>query len=120
MVKRGMLAATLAAGALLVGAAPASAVSHCSIGDSGVTYNRAGVGAQFQNLRAMSGMNCPSARYVLNKWLRRHFRRSHSRRLPTDFWDGYVTWYCWKRTSLQWQCDEYDSDTSFRFRAYTF
>ena len=115
------LVALLVTGAFLAGAAPSQAdVIRCSIGDSGVTFNRAGVGAQFENLRAMRGMNCPSARYVLNKWLRREFRRSYSRRLPTNFWDGYVTWYCWKRSYYQWQCDEYDSNTSFRFRAYTF
>ena len=115
-----VLASLLVSAALLLHAPAAHAVTRCSIGDSGVTYNRADVGAQFENLRAMRGMNCESARYVLNKWLRRHFRRSYSRKLPTGFWDGYVTWDCWKRTSLQWQCDEYDSYTSFRFRAYTF
>ena len=64
------------------------------------------------------GMNCASARYVMNKWLRRAYRRSYAHRLPTRFYDGYVTWHCWKRTSVRWQCDEYESNTSFRFTAY--
>lgn len=118
---RKMAAATVATAALLIPAAPSHAgVSRCSIGDSGITYNRNGVPAQFENLRAMKGMNCPSARFVLNKWLRRKYHRSYANRLPTRFWDGYVTWHCWKRSYYQWQCDEYDSYTSFRFRAYTF
>jgi hypothetical protein len=51
-------------------------------------------------------MNCASARYVMNKWLRRTYQRSSSHRLPTRFWDGYVTWHCYKRSNLRWQCDE--------------
>jgi len=99
-------------------ALPSAAVAaDCSIGDSGVTYNRAGVGAKFSGLRTLSGMNCASGRYVLNKWLRRSFARSAGRSLPTSFYDGYVTWDCFKRTRLRWQCNEYDSGTKFRFYA---
>jgi hypothetical protein len=92
--------------------------SSCPVGGSGITVNRAGDVAKFKRLTPMRGMNCPSAQYVLNKWLRRAFRRSYSRRLPTRFWDGYVTWYCGKRSRLRWQCNEYDSGTAFRFTAY--
>ena len=112
-----ILAAVMASGALLLAAEPAHAIP-CSIGDSGITYNRGGIPAKFENLRARQGMNCPSARYVLNRWLRRAYARTYSYRLPTEFWDGYVTWTCYKRTNLQWQCDESDSFTSFRFKAY--
>ena len=85
-----------------------------------MTYNRAGVGAQFGQLNARQGMNCASARYVMNNWLRRTFARSYSRKLPTNFYDGYVTWYCGKLSSKRWRCDEYDSNTAFTFTAYTF
>ena len=81
---------------------------------------RCGEGAWFGNVQPMHGMNCASARYVVNKWLRRSYARGWSHRLPTGFCDGYVTWHCYKRGYYRWQCDEYDSGTSFRFKAYRF
>ena len=118
-MKRMLLVAMVTA--LLVPAsagARAGGASYCSLGDDGITYNRLGEPAQFKSLRPFRGMNCASARYVMNKWLRRAYRRSYAHRLPTRFYDGYVTWHCWKRTSSRWQCDEFDSNTSFRFTAY--
>jgi hypothetical protein len=96
--------------------ADAHASSGCGIG-SHITHNRAGDAAWFGHVRPMRGMNCASARYVMNKWLRKTFARRYSHRLPTHFWDGYVTWSCWKRSYYRWQCDEFDSGTSFRFTA---
>ena len=106
----------IAIGALVV--LPATASARCPVGGSGVTVNQAGDAAKFKRLRPMQGMNCPSAQYVMNKWLRRAFRRSYARRLPRTFYDGYVTWYCGKLSDYRWQCNEYDSDTAFRFTAY--
>jgi hypothetical protein len=106
---------------VLVAALPSTAeanAARCAVGGSGITVNRAGDVAKFKRLTLMKGMHCPSAQYVMNKWLRLAFRRSYSRRLPRKFWDGYVTWYCGKLTRLRWQCDEYDSNTRFRFTAY--
>jgi hypothetical protein len=99
-------------------AAPARAASLCSIGDAGISYNQLGEAAQFKRLRALQGMNCSSARYVLNDWLRRTYEESYSHKLPRRFYDGYVTWYCAKLTRKKWRCDEYQSDTAFRFVAY--
>lgn len=116
-----ILAVMLVSSVVLVAsssAANASSSSYCGLGDSGITYNRGGVPAKFKNLRPMFGMNCASARYVMNKWLRRAYARTYTYRLPRRFWDGYVTWTCYKRAYLKWQCDEYDSGTSFRFVAY--
>jgi len=45
------------------------------------------------------------------------YRKQWSNRIPTNFYDGYVTWYCHKTSRLNWRCNEYDSGTSFRFRA---
>ena len=99
-------------------ASPAHATARCSIGDSGISYNQLGTQAVFKRLRAQQGMNCASARYVLNRWLRRHYERSSRNRLPTQFYDGYVTWYCGKTSAKRWRCVEYDSNTAFRFVAY--
>ncbi len=115
VVTLGALAAPASASA---GAPVASAAARCAIGDSGISYNRSGDRAVFRNLRAMRGMNCESARYVLNRWLRRTFEQSSRAKLPLSFYDGYVTWYCGKLTRRKWRCDEYDSNTAFRFVAY--
>jgi len=112
----GVLAALAVPAALLFSAE--ARASHCPVGGSGITVNRSGYVAKFKNLTPMQGMNCASAQYVMNKWLRRAFRRSYSARLPRKFWDGYVTWYCGKLSPRRWQCNEYDSDTAFRFTAY--
>jgi hypothetical protein len=115
---RGPLVAVVVTLALAAMAPTASAAS-CSVGDSGITSNRDGERARFRDLQAMNGMNCRSARYVLNRWLRPAYARGYSARIPTDFYDGYVDWSCHKLSRLRWQCDEYDSYTSFRFTAYT-
>ncbi|MDX8152103.1 hypothetical protein SK069_10900 [Patulibacter brassicae] len=115
---RRVLATTIAILAFASFGAPANASAACSIGGSGVTYNRNGVAAVFKNLQPLRGMNCPSARYVMNKWLRRAYARSRSSRLPSRFYDGYVTWYCGKTSRLRWRCNEYTTSTAFTFTAY--
>jgi hypothetical protein len=103
--------------ALAVVATPVAAqASTCSVGNSGVTFDRYGGAARFKSLTTQAGMNCASARYVLNSWLRRSYARTG--RLPYSFYDGYVTWYCSKLSNLRWECDEYDSGTRFRFTAF--
>lgn len=115
---RPFVSALVATLALLAVAAAGAAQAACSVGGSGVTYNRGGEAAIFKNLRPARGMNCPSARYVMNKWLRRAWSRTSSHNLPTRFFDGYVTWYCGKTSSTGWRCDEYETNTAFRFVAY--
>jgi hypothetical protein len=109
------LAAVLA---LCVGLAASAPSAHAGACGGGWSYNGLGEPANFTNVRPMQGMNCASARYVVNKWLRRAYERQYSSRIPTRFWDGYVTWNCFKRSGVQWQCNEYDSGTAFRFTAY--
>lgn len=115
---RPVLAALVAAVALGAFAAPGTAQAACSVGGSGVTYNRSGTPAIFKSLRPTRGMNCASARYVMNSWLRRAWARTSSNNLPTRFFDGYVTWYCGKTSRTGWRCDEFTTNTAFRFVAY--
>ena len=61
----------------------------------------------------MKGMNCASARYVVNKWLKRGYERQSYNRIPTHFFDGYVTWHCRRTSGYGWRCDEYTSNTAF-------
>ena len=104
----------IAALAMIATPSQASAAS-CSLGGSSVTYSY-GQAAVFKNLTTYRNMNCASARYVLNKWLRPSYQRTG--RLPYSFYDGYVTWHCSKLTRTRWQCNEYDSNTAFRFTGY--
>ena len=98
---------------------PSAADAACRVGGDGVTYNRSGAPAIFKKLRPLQGMNCPSARYVMNEFLRPSYARSSGKgRLVTNFYDGYVTWYCGKLSRKHWRCDEYDSNTAFQFVAY--
>lgn len=117
---RRLLATFIAVVALFALAAPGSAQAACSVGGSGVTYNRNGQPAVFKSLRPIQGMNCASARYVMNRWLRRAYARSSSNRLPTSFFDGYVTWSCGKTSRTGWRCDEYETNTAFLFVAYRY
>lgn len=115
---RRILAAVVTTLALFAVTAPGTAQAACSVGGSGVTYNRSGQAAVFKNLRPTRGMNCASARYVMNSWLRRAWARTYSNTLPTRFFDGYVTWYCGKTSRTGWRCDEGTTNTAFRFVAY--
>jgi hypothetical protein len=94
----------------------AAQARKCSGG--GPTYNQYGDRAVFKSLEARGGMNCASARYVLNKFIRRSFHTSYDDTIVTDFYDGYVDWDCGKLTRTRWECAEYDSYTYFRFTAY--
>ena len=70
-------------------------------------------------LVARDGMNCPSARYVLNHWIRAKWAQTYRNFVRTDFYDGYVTWHCRLVTGspVRWRCKEYTSFTKFTFRA---
>jgi hypothetical protein len=113
-IKRFIAVAAVAAAAAC--AAPTAAQASCQ--GTRYTFNENGEMGVFKSLRPASGMNCASARYVMNNWLRPAYSMSWANRLPTRFYDGYVTWYCGKTSYLRWRCREYDSYTSFRFTAY--
>jgi hypothetical protein len=102
-------AAAIAALALVPASAQASNCGGWS------AYNRVGDYAVVSNVHPEGTMNCASSRYVVNKWLRRSYVRSHWAHLPTRFFDGYVTWHCGRTSRFQWRCTEYTSYTSFRF-----
>ena len=38
--------------------------------------------------------------------------------MPRAFFDGWVTWQCWKTSSHSIKCWEGTSDTSYSFQAY--
>lgn len=107
-----ILLAVAAAVTLCAAAAPAQA--HASCGGWGA-YNLDGEYAAISKVHPRGGMNCASSRYVVNKWLKRAYQRQYSNRIPTHFWDGYVTWYGYKTGRHSWRFEEYDSGTSFTF-----
>ena len=112
-MKRYIIAALVVVTAIL--AVPSMA--HAGNCGGWYSYNLDGEAASVSNVRPKQGMNCASSRYVANKWLRKSYQRQYANRLPTHFYDGYVTWYCGKTGSYRWRCDEYDSGTAFTFRA---
>jgi hypothetical protein len=116
---RKLIAGAAAAGTVALAAAvpsTASASTSCDTGRSPVTYTRGGYAVTLNNYTSVRGMACSSVRYVANQWLRRKIARQYGwPRISGPFYDGYVTWHCRKLTSYRWQCDEYTSNTSFRF-----
>jgi hypothetical protein len=106
------------AGALI---APASAsadagYTDCSPGQSTSTWTRGDYRLVIDRYRGHR-MNCSSVRYVVNRWLRPKAARQYG--WPTiarPFYDGWVTWHCWKISHNGVQCDEFTSNTSFRVR----
>ena len=119
MKKLLVICGAVAVAALAANPAHASAstgYSSCSIGKSPYTYTNGGHTVSLTQYRGR-GMACSSVRYVANNWLRPKISRQYGwPRLSRPFYDGYVTWHCWKLSGSQVQCDEYDSNTSFRFR----
>jgi hypothetical protein len=109
------LAAAVATCAVI--AAPSEAQAACG---GGTSWNLAGEPASFSEAQPRRGMNCASVRYVVNQWLRPAYENQWSNKIPTRFYDGYVTWHCWKTSRLRWRCEEYSSNTAFRFKAYRF
>ena len=93
----------------------ASASTACRI--SGYDVNRSGYGISYAGARA-SGMNCASVRYA-HKVFRSKLRRQYGYpRLARPFFDGWVTWHCYKASRHGIRCAEGTSGTSYSFRAY--
>lgn len=109
---------------LLIGAAIALAVpalapaaSEASTGCSGYSYftNRGGYDTELSNYRDDHGMACSSVRYVA-RFLRAKISRQYTwPHIGGPFYDGYVTWHCFKLSNLRWRCEEYTTYTSFSF-----
>jgi hypothetical protein len=91
--------------------------ANASTGSCGGWYahNRFGTAAEIYNVQPHGGMNCASSRYVVNKWLKRAYQRQWSNRIPTRFYDGYVTWHGYKTSGHNWRFVEYSTGTSFTF-----
>ena len=112
-----IVAGTLAA--LVFAPATASAATRCNTGRSPVTYTRSGYEVVLTNYTSVKGMACSSVRYVVNQWLRRKLARQYGwPRLGRPFFDGWVTWHGYKRSSHRWRFEEYDSGTVFEFTGY--
>jgi hypothetical protein len=117
------VAATIATATAVTAVAPAQAhassgFTGCSTGKSwNYTNTRGGYAVALDQYRGKR-MACSSVRYVINKWLRPKLSRQHGYpRVAAPFYDGWVRWHCWKPSGPVVQCDEYTSDTSFRFNA---
>lgn len=111
-----VLAGALAALAVPSAASADTGYASCSPGQSTSTRTNGGYELVIDRYRGQ-GMNCSSVRYVVNRWLRPKAARQYGwPTLSRPFYDGWVTWHCWKSSELTVQCDEYKSYTSFRVR----
>jgi hypothetical protein len=113
LVKR-ILILVLAACAVVLLAPSMASASNCGGWSTG---NLDDEWAEVSNVVPMDGMNCASSRYVANKWLKPAYKRQFANRIPTHFYDGYVTWHCRRTSFYGWRCDEYTSNTAFKFNA---
>jgi hypothetical protein len=100
--------------AVLLLTVPAGAYAAACRG-GGVTYH-GDTPARFTGYTAYDGMNCASARYVINRWIRRQYARTG--RFRRKFYDGYVTWHGRQISPRRWQYREFTTGTRFRFTAY--
>jgi hypothetical protein len=73
---------TAAAVAVAAFTAPAAAQASSCQGTR-YTSNQSGETGVFKSLRPARGMNCASARYVMNSWLHPSYSSSYYSRLPT-------------------------------------
>jgi hypothetical protein len=107
----------LAVCALLGAAAPAGADASTYCGSAGYDVTRGGYEVSYSGARA-SGMNCASVRYAM-RFFRRKVRSQYGYpRMPRAFYDGYVTWDCWKSGGHRITCYEDTTATSYSFRAW--
>jgi hypothetical protein len=101
--------------------AGASASTGCATGQSPWTFTRGGYQVKIDRYRDVHGMACTSVRYVINRWLRHKIARQYGwPHIGGPFWDGYVTWHCFKTRRYYWRCEEYTSDTVFSFRGIVY
>ncbi len=114
MVKK-LIAGALVAGAVLAGPGVAQADAHyCGV--SKFDNNRSGYTIGYQGARA-SGMNCASVRYALGQFRAKVRRQYGYPRMPSAFFDGWVTWHCYKISRHGVRCYENTSSTSYSFKA---
>jgi hypothetical protein len=105
-------------------ASPASAATKCrgshwgnTAGGYSVHYDRYRALAPHEASEVYRQMNCASVRYAVRAVHRKVRKQRGWPHVPHRFFDGYVTWDCYKTSRLRVQCVEYDSNTGFRFRA---
>jgi hypothetical protein len=100
----------------LAGTSTASASTRCAGHKSFVTNGGYDVKldryrslAPYEHSEGEQQMKCSSVRYVtrfLRHKIQRQWRWPH---ISGPFYDGYVTWDCFKRSRYHWECDEYES-----------
>ena len=116
-MKRIITAVTAAViGLGMVGPANASASAYCPSA-AATDYNRGGYEISYSGATA-SRMNCASVNYAMGRFRSKVRRQSGYPRIPGSFFDGWVTWSCWKTSTHGVKCWEPQSGTSYRFRAY--
>jgi hypothetical protein len=101
--------------AVVIGLALSSAAAEAASCRGGGVSWHGDRPARFSKYTALDGMNCASVRYVMDRWVRRQFRRTGLFR--RTFYDGYVTWHGRKIRPGRFEYREFESHTRLRFTA---
>jgi hypothetical protein len=109
--------AGLAVLAVVGAAAPAQAEAATCGSISSTDYNRSGYGITYSRAHTTS-MNCASVRYAMHEFRAKVKRQHGYPRMTLPFFDGWVTWHCYKTSRVGVRCYENTSDTSYSFRTY--
>jgi hypothetical protein len=129
-MKRLTLVLVTAIGVAAFATSPASAATKCDGG--GWTGTRSGYEVFFDRYRALTPadapgavqktMNCASVRYAMGFVRRKVSRQNGWPHVTRPFFDGYVTWHCYKSYGMgrNVECLEGTSLTGFRFRAHVY
>jgi hypothetical protein len=115
--KRVIAAAAVALSVSGAAAGEASASTYCPV--NGVDFNRSGYEIVYRGAHA-NGMNCASVRYAMHEFRAEVKRQRGYPRMPRDFFDGWVTWRCWKTGGNGQRCWEATTGTGYTFRAWVF
>ena len=116
-MRKYLLAAGLAAALAIPSVAPAvaDASTYCPMGAT--DYTRGGWVVTYRGATG-HGMNCSSVRYAMGEFRAKIRRQGNYPKIARPFFDGWVTWYCYKTSGHGVSCYENTSDTSFTFRAW--
>jgi hypothetical protein len=115
-MRKYLIAAALAVALVIPAAMPAGAdaARYCPVHVT--DYTRGGWTVEYHGAMAR-GMNCSSVRYALGEFRAKIRRQVRRPRMPRAFFDGYVTWNCYKLSYYRQRCYEVESETSYTFSA---
>ena len=112
-------AVAICSGVCALGATATGAQASAYCGVNGWDNTRGGYSVHYVGARA-NGMNCASVRYAMHEFRAKIRRQYGWPRLARPFFDGWVTWHCYKLSRHGVSCYENTSNTSYSFKAWVY